>query len=268
MLRVLTTLVLLGASFLGYDSKWVACLGLIAQRRGWKHLSYLLRRCYCAADKAHSQIWGTPSNSDYDLIARACWNSDASEACRRWLVLRRSHEVSFEGLAAEKLTEVRHHVGAADWAALGFQGSDPSTDFRAVGMLGVDLLHQQVETIATLNLLDESGSRGQIDPALPWYPVALVSIRLSMALTRALEKDSSLIFRQFGIDDTLRNMKAKLGPLSASLLSEFHQKWKMGVVSGDIHNYFDNEAILRKFEADLPSRLWETFHDNHDFPAE
>lgn len=264
MLSVLATLVVLGASLLGCNSKWIACLGLIAQRHGWRNISGILRRCYAAADTAHSQLWGTPSSSEYDKIARACWSSEASQRCRDWLVLKRSDEVHFDGVAAEKLIELRQRVGATDWAALGFQGSDPSTDFRAVGMLGLELLREQAEVIDLLNLLDESGSRGQTDPALPWYPVALVSIRLSMALTRALESDPSLIFKQFGTSKPLEQMKISIGPLSARLLQEFHNKWKAGVKSGQIHNYFDNEAVLRDFEGSLPSKLWGTVEGRPD----
>jgi ELMO domain-containing protein len=70
----------------------------------------------------------------------------------------------------------------AHWQTLGFQGSDPATDFRGMGVLG---LHCLVH-LAEAHTADARALLAQSQHAVRWYPFALVVISVGNHLRKLL----------------------------------------------------------------------------------
>jgi hypothetical protein len=76
---------------------------------------------------------------------------------------------------------------SADWQALGFQGSDPATDFRASGELGLRGLHR----LATAHTAHAAAIVSATELPYRGYPLALASIHATM-LAAVLAADGRL----------------------------------------------------------------------------
>jgi hypothetical protein len=61
------------------------------------------------------------------------------------------------------------------WQKVGFQGKDPSTDFRAMGLLGLDDLHYFASTFPVTNRRILMSSRN----ANSWFSFAIVGINIT-----------------------------------------------------------------------------------------
>jgi hypothetical protein len=128
-----------------------------------------------------------------------------------------------------------------EWKLLGFQGKDPSTDFRAMGMLGLENLVYFAEVHprqAKQQLIQSWGGAfiNQIEMSVPvtqpgpenagWYPYAITSINISqfaleLARTRQLQR---LFYEAAGKCAHLNVPFATGTVLAASLLDE--QDWQ------------------------------------------
>ncbi|KAH8927856.1 hypothetical protein BT69DRAFT_1277620 [Atractiella rhizophila] len=104
------------------------------------------------------------------------------------------------------------------WQDVGFQGSDPSTDFRATGMLGLDSL---------LFFAREHSSSSQIATELNgtpnWYPFALASIAVC-DFVLSLLKHRDLQYLLFSKEKDKREQF--VFEFHSRLLVMFHLEWK------------------------------------------
>lgn len=89
--------------------------------------------------------------------------AEASDLERLWKYFKPNE--SLDGLISKQ------------WGELGFQGKDPCTDFRGVGLLGLDclLFFGENQDFSVLDkILAES-----VDGGVGWYPFALASISMT-----------------------------------------------------------------------------------------
>merc|ERR1712216_637645 len=77
-------------------------------------------------------------------------------------------------------------LDAPDWAALGFQGRDPSTDLRGLGVFGLRVLEKFVRQYP------ETSSRMLTQDASRQLPFAITGLNLIAQLERVLRADSGL----------------------------------------------------------------------------
>lgn len=156
-----------------------------------------------------------------------------------------AHEALLEAVWAA-LQPGRTRAGgriSADWQALGFQGTDPATDFRASGELGLRGLH----ALATGHT---AHARAIVDATeLPYrgYPLALASIHATM-LAGALLADGRLagVLPAPGSGDPKAD--GGVGPLcavSATLLLLFDDAWADAAPA----SVMEFEAVFARFRA-------------------
>jgi ELMO domain-containing protein len=67
-----------------------------------------------------------------------------------------------------------------DWSRIGFQGEDPTTDFRAMGILGLLNLLAFSKHPSVQNVLNDSNSQF-------WYPFAVCGINISSKIFNLLK---------------------------------------------------------------------------------
>lgn len=60
------------------------------------------------------------------------------------------------------------------WDEIGFQGTDPSTDFRGMGLLGLQQLHRFSQTPQGRSVYKSS-----VDPEQVWFPFAITGINIT-----------------------------------------------------------------------------------------
>ena len=108
------------------------------------------------------------------------------------------------------------------WQDLGFQGKDPSTDWRSVGLLGLDsMLYFAKNTQNARQLVVEA-----VKPAgtntLGWYPFALAYITITDFALRLLKLGSLswlLLSSSASVEDTFLR-------IVSLLVQHFHMHWQ------------------------------------------
>lgn len=161
-----------------------------------------------------------------------------------------------------------------NWVSLGFQGNDPSTDFRNTGKFGLDCYHWFCtnDTETARQLVVESGSYNG-DYKKPWYPLALVSIHMSsFVMEEVIEKKSfqrikPLISSTMSamqeeltkyllggmsddqmIDKVIFTLEEQLYSLHSGLLQDFHRHWQNDVTKGTVKTVLDCENCLERYK--------------------
>lgn len=112
------------------------------------------------------------------------------------------------------------------WSELGFQGMDPTTDFRGGGMLALDHFHSFAEKhMTTLQEMIAFNEAQQSDGETSWYLTAVVSIQFTVQLLH--EKDHPFFQRQLAViyDGTDRLSDDGLCTLHHQLLLHFKKMW-------------------------------------------
>lgn len=84
------------------------------------------------------------------------------------------------------------------WERIGFQGKDPSTDFRAMGMLGLDdLLYLATNFPATSARILAASHH-----PLSWFSFAIVGINVTAYCLRLVRtRQLQLVFYKYGINE-------------------------------------------------------------------
>ncbi|GAA5843845.1 hypothetical protein JCM9279_000165 [Rhodotorula babjevae] len=147
-------------------------------------------------------------------------------------------------------------VKGKEWQEVGFQNVSPATDFRAVGMLGLDAFLHFARTYGerAAEMVEESVGGGE-----HWYPLALASIHVTaIVLDMVKKRDLQLYLLRIlpapSIDtDTASNplstsASAALEPLlslSSSLLTLFHAYWLSHQPRPTVMQF---ESVFRDFE--------------------
>ncbi|KAA8917507.1 hypothetical protein TRICI_000373 [Trichomonascus ciferrii] len=161
-----------------------------------------------------------------------------------------------------------------NWVSLGFQGNDPSTDFRNTGKFGLGCYYSFCinGTAVARQLVVESGSYNG-DLKRPWYPFALVSIHISSFLMEEVIEDTSFVpLKALALsamsaiqeqitkylladmsDGSMADMIAftlekQLYSLHSSLLQGFHRHWQNDVITGKVKTVLDCECCLERYK--------------------
>lgn len=167
-----------------------------------------------------------------------------------------------------------------DWVALGFQGTNPATDFRATGHLGLWFFEQfcLADPMLARDIMAESGSfNGDIKK--PWYSVALISIHFTLFIQRAmggrylyrgiisniklqdilkhLSENSSHEEAVKAVETIQERMLISLSKLHNEMMKSFHEYWKDGVRNGSIKSILDADACLLGFEEKIQYKLFD-----------
>ena len=117
------------------------------------------------------------------------------------------------------------------WQDLGFQGKDPSTDWRSVGMLGLDsMLHfaRTHEKAGRARAIVQSAVKGiREENPLGWYPFALASITITDFAHRLLKVRGLTYFllAHAAPSAGAEAVEAAFHRLVSLLLLHFHQHW-------------------------------------------
>lgn len=155
------------------------------------------------------------------------------------------------------------------WTKLGFQGDDPSTDFRGTGELGLrHLRHLTAHHAMYANrMLAESGTVEAADkPEMPWYPFALCSIHVTFFLHRLARMG---YLGRFLLRAQLRGgdggVPEFLDELHGYLLCRAHLDWAQGVDKEEITTVLQFEDFFKEFAAMVVDQLARTRFDDEDF---
>lgn len=111
------------------------------------------------------------------------------------------------------------------WNELGFQGLDPTTDFRGGGVLALDHFHSFAEKYPTvLQEMIAFNEAQQSDGETSWYLTAVVSIQFTVQLLH--EKDHPFFQRQLALiyDSTDRDADG-ICALHHQLMLHFKKMW-------------------------------------------
>ncbi|AOW07410.1 ELMO/CED-12 family-domain-containing protein [Yarrowia lipolytica] len=178
--------------------------------------------------------------------------------------------------------------GEIQWENFGFQGKDPSTDFRGSGMLGLEAFRHfyLFDPAESTKLMTQSGAT---DPGETWYPPALISINVVSHLRdmlvagqldrgfilningELLKRIGTLAFHEndkkkqdyfFEIRGELdREFKEVFYRLHEHLVYKFHLFWKHGVQEKKIQSVLQTDnhlkIFLEKYDANLRRGDWK-----------
>jgi hypothetical protein len=153
------------------------------------------------------------------------------------------------------------------WPMLGFQGEDPSTDFRSTGTLGLHHLAQfcRAHPIYATRIIRESGTAATTSEG-PWYPFALCAIHITSMLLSMIKR--GLLQRhclQAALRNPIEGVTAFSDELFSYLFVRCHLDWCEGVDKKEITSVLVFEAFFADFhlfmEHELKTKRWE----NDDF---
>ncbi|CAN6618280.1 hypothetical protein TRVA0_007S01552 [Trichomonascus vanleenenianus] len=157
-----------------------------------------------------------------------------------------------------------------DWVSMGFQGKDPTTDFRATGAFGVACFHAfatGTPAEEVRQMLEQSGSLNNKDLTMPWYSLALVSVHMSQHLisqyrcseprftylvVERLVAQGSANTRgesEQGVSEAFRDTVLRL---HRGLLTGFHRHWLREVASGAVRTVLDCEQSIQRYYEECP----------------
>lgn len=268
------TVILIALGFLGSYPHHLARWSVELRMKKWFFAAALLQRSYSWVAFIHQALHSGCSPHRIERTARIVWEEDLSFVVE-YLVKKTGEPVIWETNEPVFLRmfkniysrDVQHHelqkdkLGKADidWVKLGFQGKDPATDFRSTGQLGLELFSSFCESESAERVFVESGSyvgaKGlPID--VPWYPVALVSIRLTHFLTQKLLDSPARVALMWRQSKFRKEGFAKeLTDFHVNLLFSFHSEWMKQVADKKIVSFVNNEVFIRKFEEATNARI-------------
>ncbi|ODV91460.1 hypothetical protein CANCADRAFT_30 [Tortispora caseinolytica NRRL Y-17796] len=141
--------------------------------------------------------------------------------------------------------------GEKKWQAVGFQGKDPSTDFRRTGMVGLRFILHMAKYQPDDTTLIISESRTDIGTDI-WYPFALAAIHTVDLLLRLPEYRfmETFIYR-CGFIHSTDNVLASFYRLCGYILIEYHESWKKDVTAGKYVTIMDFEQSFKRFSMSL-----------------
>lgn len=88
------------------------------------------------------------------------------------------------------------------WQRIGFQGKDPSTDFRAMGLLALDNLHYFCSRYNSHAKRILESSKHQIS----WFSFAIIGIYITQYLLRLLRtRQLQFVLYQYGVSKEIFN---------------------------------------------------------------
>ncbi|BGP45807.1 hypothetical protein JCM10450v2_001637 [Rhodotorula kratochvilovae] len=170
---------------------------------------------------------------EHDLLLRSLTLVNRTYALTAAAVDRAATPCTEDGSADPQLRELWRllrperdweGVRGKEWQEVGFQNVSPATDFRAVGMLGLDAFLYFARTYGdrAAEMVDESVGGGE-----HWYPLALASIHITaFVLDMARSRDLQLLLLRSLPSPTPSSPSLDpLLALSASLLHLFHTHW-------------------------------------------
>lgn len=153
------------------------------------------------------------------------------------------------------------------WGSIGFQGADPSTDFRGVGELGLHHLdyfcaHHPVYARRMIEESRTNAPDGDVEE-LPWYPLALCSIHVTKFLCDLLRHgimERSLIQAQLS-----KGVAKFTDDFFSFLFVRCHMDWAEGVDKCEITSVVQFEAFFQEFSAFMLLSLERGQWSNDDF---
>ncbi|TPX44426.1 hypothetical protein SeMB42_g04325 [Synchytrium endobioticum] len=173
----------------------------------------------------------------HELNARAATKYDSSN---------KSHERKLLELW-DLLTPHERLTGRTtkQWQKLGFQGNDPATDFRGMGMLGLDDLHYYAKNHPKSAARVLTSSRH--DTA--WFSFAIVGITITkFALTLVRTRQLQHFFYTYGIS------KDVYQELYCYLFDNFEKFWKS---QPDPVTIMDFSRVFDRYHIKVEHELWE-----------
>ncbi|TPX37990.1 hypothetical protein SmJEL517_g00234 [Synchytrium microbalum] len=180
---------------------------------------------------------GATYNLLHDLNARAAtkYESNMKSSERKLLEL-------WELLMPNERLEGRI---TKQWQKIGFQGSDPATDFRGMGMLGLDDLHYYAKNHPKSAARVLSSSHHDTT----WFSFAIVGINITkFALTLVRTRQANHFFYSYGIS------KDVYQELYCYLFDGFERFWTS---YSDTITVMDFSRIFDKYQARVERELWE-----------
>jgi hypothetical protein len=128
-----------------------------------------------------------------------------------------------------------------DWKEIGFQGNDPHSDFRAMGLFG---LHQLVNftTIPSHQTIYQDAQYGD-----HWYSFAIVGINFSDFLYRSLKSGKFDVLIYVDSPETIEEGLKRVDGWYAQLFKIFHARW----VREKAENLFAFNEIFEKTKREL-----------------
>lgn len=112
-------------------------------------------------------------------------------------------------------------VPSQEWKELGFQGTDPATDFRGMGIFALHQLEHFSQSPDTRRIYQEA----QYGPY--WYSFAVIGINASATIVEWLQAGllDDLLHSHGGGAEDMAGRLALLHTVYAQLMLEFHHKW-------------------------------------------
>ncbi|ORY85094.1 ELMO/CED-12 family-domain-containing protein [Protomyces lactucae-debilis] len=153
------------------------------------------------------------------------------------------------------------------WDALGFQGEDPSTDFRATGKLGLRHVSHfcQAHPIYATRMIKESGTAA-VTIEGPWYPFALCAIHITALLLTVVKLGSmQRHWLQAAARDPVDGVAALSDKLFSYLFVRCHLDWCEGVDKKEITSILEFEVFFADFAAYIQRDLQTRHRENDDF---
>ncbi|KAG4306043.1 hypothetical protein PORY_000031 [Pneumocystis oryctolagi] len=135
-----------------------------------------------------------------------------------------------------------------NWVMIGFQGDDPSTDFRSMGIFGLELLHHFVLTWNehTRIMISESRSN-QNNINLPWYSFALAAINILAYIIELMNQNrlEKIFIQRYNCGITVNDV---IKQMFCCTFISFHNFWKLQVSKKNVRTVFDFECCLKRFK--------------------
>ncbi|KAI8607144.1 ELMO/CED-12 family-domain-containing protein, partial [Chytriomyces sp. MP71] len=129
------------------------------------------------------------------------------------------------------------------WQKVGFQGTDPATDFRGMGLLGLDDLVYYAKTHPTsFQRVLESSKHGSA-----WFSMAIVGINITaFALSLVRQRGLQKFFFKYGTS------KEVYHEFYCFVFDTFERKWTS---QNTFLTVMDFERVFKVFQRDLEERL-------------
>lgn len=237
----------------------------------------LYYKTYYQASQFHGQL-------QLDLVRRCNTTIHETHVNLRRVLKSRSLAVSFETHAAQfarlaynldlhranppdTLAEKKCSIGK-HWESAGFQGEDPSTDFRGVGELGLHQLDYFCDhhPLYAQRMIRESGTLlTHPDVEQPWYPFALCGIHTTKFVSTMLERGQlqrHLLQAQLQGSNGIEEF---IDTFYSFCFIQCHLDWAEGVDKKEITSVFQFEAFFAEFSDFLSKQIELREWTNDDF---
>ncbi|KAK9456335.1 ELMO/CED-12 family-domain-containing protein [Dipodascopsis uninucleata] len=217
-----------------------------------------------AALSVHASVEGIIRDIRRRAAESVNWNNNGSSLQQIWTTL---HEDSSWPEWASAGAVSRGSRGGVNWVTIGFQGLDPTDDFRGSGRYGLDCLFSFVEnhTLSACEII--VGSRSpeiHLDSVrAAWYSAALAGIHVSAFI---LELGDTVELRhwlntcimikwQMSSHVSGNWVRELMDELYGYIFIEFHKVWKNEVKLGTIKTILDFESAFRRFKNMITERI-------------